>query len=47
MTSSEKQYQLSVLKNILNTRDYPGNTQHNFKNSVTLDTVGSNGQSSV
>ncbi len=46
-TSSEKQYQLSVLKNILNTREYPGNSINNFKNSVTLDSVASSGQSSV
>jgi len=46
-TNSEKEYQMSVLKNILNTREYPWDTVNNFKNSITLDAVGTSWQSSV
>ncbi len=46
-TAQEKEYQLTVLKNILNTREYPWDTSNNFKNSITLDAVGNGWQSSV
>lgn len=46
-TTAEKNYQISTLKNILNSRNYPVLTWNNFKNSITLDTVWNSWQSSV
>ncbi len=45
-TTNEKNYQISTLKSILNSRTYPWDLSQTFKNSITLDNVATQSKAS-
>lgn len=45
-TNNEKSYQISTIKNILNSRTYPSDLAPLFKNSITLDNVATQSKAS-